>query len=202
GRAGGIDRNVIGAHALGFNTGTVGVALIGNYMSATPTQAEQDALVKLLAWRLDVAHVDPRSQVVDTSAGNAKFRAGKVVTLRAISGHRDTGPSECPGSRAYALLPGLAQRVALIGLPKLYSPTVIGSLGGPIRFQARLSSSLAWTVTVVDKLGKPVATGTGRGSRVDWTWVSTGAKGGYSWTISAPGIRVATGTLGVVGVPP
>ena len=57
-------------------------------------------------------------------------------------------------------------------------------------------------MTVVDKLGKPVATGTGRGARVDWTWLSTGAKGGYSWTISAPGIRVATGTLGVVGVPP
>ena len=54
-------------------------------------------------------------------------------------------------------------------------------------------------MTVVDRLGKPVATGTGRGARVDWTWLSTGAKGGYSWTISAPGIRVATGTLGSPG---
>ena len=54
--------------------------------------------MSLLAWRLDIAHVDPLSQVVDTSAGNAKFRAGKVVTLRAISGHRDTGPTECPGN--------------------------------------------------------------------------------------------------------
>ena len=202
GRGGGVERNVIGAHAEGFNTGTTGIALLGNYISAVPPLAQQNALAKLLAWRLDVAHVDPRSTVVYTSGGNAKFRAGRVVTLRAISGHRDTGPSECPGGRAYALLPGLAQRVALIGLPKLYTPTVIGSLGGPIRFQARLSSSLAWTVTVVDRLGKPVATGTGRGARVDWTWLSTGAKGGYSWTISAPGIRVATGTLGAPGAGP
>ena len=82
GRAGGIDRNVIGAHSLGFNTGTVGVALIGNYSAVSPTSAEQDALVRLLAWRLDVAHVDPLSRVVDTSGGNAKFKAGKVVTLR------------------------------------------------------------------------------------------------------------------------
>src|SRR4051794_25468552 len=35
GRAGGIDRNVIGAQAQGFNTGSVGVAVIGNYQSAT-----------------------------------------------------------------------------------------------------------------------------------------------------------------------
>src|SRR3954470_10025348 len=202
GRGGGVERNVIGAHAEGFNTGTTGIALLGNYTSAVPPPAQQNALANLVAWRLDVAHVDPSSTVVYTSGGNAKFRSRKVVTLRAISGHRDTGPSECPGGRAYALLPGLAKRVALIGLPKLYSPTVIGRVGGAIRVQAPLSSSLAWTVAVVDRLGKPVAAGTGRGTRVDWTWPSGGAKGGYTWTISAPGIRVATGTFGVVPPPP
>jgi flagellar hook assembly protein FlgD len=203
GRGGGIDKNVIGAHALGFNAGTVGVALIGNFTSSTPTAAQQAALVKLLAWRLDVAHIDPRSTVVYTSGGNAKFRAGKVVTLRAISGHRDTGPSECPGSRAYALLPAIAQRVAATGLPKLYAPTVAGSIGGPVRFQARLSSSLAWTVVVVDRTGKPVATGKGTGTIVDWTWrASKVPRGTYTWTISAPGIRVATGTLGGGVTPP
>ena len=56
GRGGGIDQNVIGAHAQGFNSGTVGVALVGNFIAATPTEAQQDALVRLLAWRLDVAH--------------------------------------------------------------------------------------------------------------------------------------------------
>ena len=198
GRGGGIDKNVVGAHAEGFNTGTVGVSLIGNYASATPPKAQVDALVKLLAWRLDVAHVDPLSTVVYTSGGNAKFRAGKLVTLRAISGHRDTGPSECPGNGAYALLPAIAQRVALTGLPKLYAPTVAGALGGPVRFQARLSSSLPWTVTVVDQLKRVVATGTGTGPLVDWTWSSTLAgKGLFAWTISAPGVLAATGTIGI-----
>src|SRR6202035_3754414 len=103
GRAGGIDKNVIGAHALGFNTGSVGVSLLGNFSTATPPPAMQTALVNLLSWRLDVAHIDPLSTVQDVSGGNYKFKKGKVVTLRAISGHRDTGPSECPGNGAYAL---------------------------------------------------------------------------------------------------
>ena len=60
GRGGGVERNVIGAHAEGFNTGTTGIALLGNYTSAVPPLAQQNALARLLAWRLDVAHVDPR----------------------------------------------------------------------------------------------------------------------------------------------
>ncbi|MDP9284250.1 MAG: N-acetylmuramoyl-L-alanine amidase [Actinomycetota bacterium] len=198
GRGGGIDRNVVGAHSAGFNSGTAGVALIGNFSVATPPKAQQDALVALAAWRLDVAHVDPLSTVVYTSGGNAKFKSGTIVTLRAVSGHRDTGPSECPGSAAYRLLPGLAKRIGAAGLPKLYSPTVSGALGGPIRFQARVSSALPWTVAVVDQFGHTAATGAGTGPIVDWTWGSLVAgKGLYRWTISSPGSLAATGTIGV-----
>ncbi len=197
GRGGGIEKNVVGAHAEGFNSGTVGIALIGNFTNAAPPKAMQNALVGLLAWRLDVAHVDPLATVVYTSGGNAKFKLGKLVTLRAISGHRDTGPSECPGNDAYRLLPAIAKRVAVTGLPKLYSPTVAGALGGPVRFQARVSSALPWMVTITDRLGKTVATKTGRGPLVDWTWSSPAGKGVFSWMITAPGARPATGTLGV-----
>jgi hypothetical protein len=202
GRAGGIARNVIGAHAEGFNTGSVGVALIGNYVRATPPAAQQDALVQLLAWRLDVAHVDPLAKVTLASRGNAKYRAGKLVTLREISGHRDTGPSECPGAVAYRLLPEIAKRVAATGLPKLYGPTVTGSLGGPIRFHATLTSSLAWTVNILDATGKAVASGAGAGRVVDWTWRSPPpGKSGYRWAISAPGVLAATGMIGKAGPP-
>ena len=44
GRFGGVDRNVVGAHAQGFNQGSVGVALIGNYDSASITPAARAAL--------------------------------------------------------------------------------------------------------------------------------------------------------------
>ena len=198
GRGGGMTRNVIGAHALGFNSGTVGVSLMGNFDVATPPAVMQAALVKLLAWRLDIAHLDPLSTVAYTSGGNAKFHAGKVVTLRAVSGHRDTGPSDCPGRYAYALLPSIAQRVALTGLPKLYAPVVSGALGGDVRFQARLSSARPWTITVTDPKGKVVAHRGGTTQIVDWTWNAAGlGKGPFSWAIaSGADVLPATGTLG------
>src|SRR5205823_9357212 len=59
GRGGGIDRNVIGAHSLGFNTGTVGVSLLGDFSAVPPPAAIQSALVQLLSWRVDFARLHP-----------------------------------------------------------------------------------------------------------------------------------------------
>jgi hypothetical protein len=203
GRAGGIDRNVIGAQAEGFNTGSVGVALIGNYQAASVQPTAARALAALFAWRLDVAHVDPLGTVNWVSGGNPRFKRGTTVTLRAISGHRDTGFTSCPGTRLYAKIPDLAHRVAAIGLPKLYAPTVKRSLGGAIVFGARLSQAESWTVTVRDAAGTVVARGTGRGATIAWTWNSAGRRGGdYTWTMEAgPATRPAQGTLGRVPAP-
>ena len=193
GRGGGIDRNVVGAHAQGFNVGTVGVALIGNFESDDSDGGAAETRSCGCSPGVSTSRTSirrPRS--LYTSGGNYKFRAGRVVTLRAISGHRDTGPTECPGARAYALLPALTRRVAATGLPKLYGPEVIGVIGGPVRFRAQLSSALPWTVTVTDRSGATVASGAGRGSLVDWTWSSAGARAGpFTWTIAAPGVRPA-----------
>ena len=198
GRYGGMTRAVIGAHAEGFNVGSVGIALLGNYNSARLTSAARSALVSLLAWRLDLAHVDPLSKVVRVSSGNPRYAAGTAVTLNAIAGHRDTGPTSCPGTNFYARLPAIRKEVAETGLPKLYAPRVTGTLGAQVRFAARLSSESAWTVTVKGQNGDVVAGGSGTGKTVDWTWDSTSASTDqrYSWTISAPDVRSATGTIG------
>jgi N-acetylmuramoyl-L-alanine amidase len=199
GRYGGIERNVVGAHSQGFNNGSVGVALIGDFRNKAPSQAAQDALVKLLAWRLDVGHVDPSSTVAYASGGNAKFHAGRIVDLHAISGHRDTYLTECPGNAAYRLLPAIAKRVAREGVPKLYNPVVSGTVGSRVRFTARLSTSLPWTVSVVDAKGAAVASGSGTGTAVDWTWdARTALKGrAYTWTISSiASVRPAVGVFG------
>jgi hypothetical protein len=205
GRAGGIDRSVIGAHAEGFNTGSVGVALIGNYSSTNITQAARQSLVDLLAWRLDVAHVDPLSTLTWRSGGNPEYPRGKAVQLRAISGHRDTGYTSCPGSFLYARLPDIAKAVAATGLPKLYSPLATGGLGGIVRFTARLSAAGPWTVTVRDSSGNVVARGRGTGQTVAWAWDATGIppSRSYAWTIEGgTQTRPATGTIGKAPPPP
>ncbi len=202
GRYGGMTKPVVGAHAMGFNSGSVGIAVIGDYSSTAITPAARAALVSLIAWRLDLAHVDPLSSVVRVSAGNPRYLAGRAVTLRAISGHRDVYPTSCPGASLYSQLPSLRAAVAKTGLPKLYSPAVSGRLGGPIRFTARLSSSAPWTVTVRDDSGTTVASGTGTGTRVDWTWDASGAnESHYAWSIAATQARAATGSIGSAPAP-
>jgi N-acetylmuramoyl-L-alanine amidase/FlgD Ig-like domain len=204
GRIGGIERNVVGAHAQGFNYGSTGIAMIGNYGSTSITPAARRALVQLLAWRLDVAHVDPLSIVNWSSGGNPKYPLGTHLKLRAISGHRDTGFTSCPGTRLYARLPDIAHQVAATGLPKLYAPAAVGAFGGTVRFSARLSAPAAWTVTVKSFTGAVVARGRGTGVTVAWTWNSAGATpGSYAWTIEAgPDTRPAGGAIGQTTGPP
>jgi hypothetical protein len=204
GRYGGIEQNVIGAHALGFNTGSVGVAVIGTFGSAAPPVAALQSLEKLLAWRLDLAHVDPLAKVAVVSGGSERYRAGAPVTLQAVSGHRDTGLTACPGDRLYGQLSAIAAKSRAIGLPKLFDPVVTGGLGGPVRFRARVSASLPWRAVVIDALGSELASQTGQGPAVDWTWDAALVTGsGIRWRIESAGATSAEGIFGkpVVGGP-
>jgi hypothetical protein len=197
GRAGGIDRNVVGAHARGFNTGSFGIAVMGDFRTVDPPAAAVDALVRTLAWRLDVGHVDALSTFNGISSGNERFGVGIPVFLRAISGHRDTGLTTCPGERLYARLPEIARRVAASGLPKLYAPTVAGDESGGFRFRARVSSALPWSVVVTDAAGVELARGDGSGTAIDWTWRPvTPVLAGTRWRIDTAGATPAEGALG------
>ncbi len=198
GRYGGIERNVVGAHAEGFNTGSVGVAVVGEYSSLAIAAKARDSLARLLAWRLDVAHVDPASTLSFISGGNARFPAGLPVFLRAVSGHRDAGFTDCPGAALYKLLSSIGGQVAELGLPKLYAPTMTGAVPGKVRFRARLSAPLAWTVEVYDANGSTLASGDGFGGEVDWTWDATLLpQGSYSYAIrSEEDVTPAVGSIG------
>jgi hypothetical protein len=201
GRFGGIERNVIGAHARGFNTGSVGIAVLGTYGGATPSREAQEAVARLVAWRLDLAHVDPAGLFTFISGGSERYRSGVPVLLRVVSGHRDTGFTDCPGDGFYSRLNELAGEAARTGLPKIYEPRVEAG-EGLFRFRARLSAAQPWVVVITNRAGGEVARGTGSGTTVDWTWDAIGALGGgYRWSISAGTSRPATGPLRVSGGP-
>jgi hypothetical protein len=196
GRWGGIDKAVIGAHALGFNTASAGVAVLGSYGTSKISAAAKASLEQLLAWKLDVAHVDPLSTLTWKSGGNPRFASGVPVFLRAISGHRDTGFTDCPGDALYAQLPQIARDVAALGGPKIFAPLALRGAEGQAHFTAKLAAAQPWTVTILSSSGVQVAQGTGSGTAVDWTWdTSAVPPDRYSWTIASPNARSATGTL-------
>lgn len=105
GRAGGITKPVLGAHTLGFNSSSMGIAVLGDYNRAAPSAAAVRAVARLTAWKLGLygAH-NPKWSVTMTSAGSGKYKKGARVKLRVISGHRDGFATECPGARLYGKL--------------------------------------------------------------------------------------------------
>ncbi|WP_344567103.1 peptidoglycan recognition protein family protein [Streptomyces axinellae] len=103
GRAGGVAKPVMGAHTYGFNTNSTGIAVLGSYEKTKPPAAATRAVSRLAAWKLGLTGRNPKSKVWMTSGGG-KFKKGKKVKLRTISGHRDGFTTECPGARLYGTL--------------------------------------------------------------------------------------------------
>ncbi|MFG2382677.1 N-acetylmuramoyl-L-alanine amidase [Streptomyces avermitilis] len=104
GRAGGVTKAVMGAHTLGFNSNSMGIAVLGTFSSTKPAAAAVNAIAKLTAWKLGLYGADPRGKTYLKSAGGNLYRKGKNVRLNVISGHRDGFATECPGKQLYGKL--------------------------------------------------------------------------------------------------
>ncbi|WP_330354598.1 N-acetylmuramoyl-L-alanine amidase [Streptomyces chartreusis] len=104
GRAGGVTKAVLGAHTRGFNSNSMGIAVLGSYGSTKPTVATVNAISRLTAWKLGLYGANPRGKTYLTSGGGNLFRKGRNVRLNVISGHRDGFSTECPGRLLYAKL--------------------------------------------------------------------------------------------------
>ncbi|MGV8968046.1 MAG: N-acetylmuramoyl-L-alanine amidase, partial [Cellulomonas sp.] len=104
GRANSLTEAVIGVHAGGFNTGTVGVAMLGTYDSI-PSAATQRGVAQIIGWRLGAYSIDPRGAMnYYTGVGeNSRFKNQNVFLPRVI-GHRDVAFTACPGNGGYAAL--------------------------------------------------------------------------------------------------
>ncbi len=98
GRSGGIGKPIIGSHAANFNTGTVGISLMGDFSGGTePTAAALDATVEVADWKLALAGVDPAGTTTVVGTADNVFPTGQTVTIPTIVGHRDIGQTDCPG---------------------------------------------------------------------------------------------------------
>ncbi|WP_125037830.1 peptidoglycan recognition protein [Nocardioides sp. LS1] len=113
GRKGGAGLPVQGAHTLGFNETSTGIAAIGNFELVKPSQKMLTAIVRLASWKLDKYHRDVPHWAHVFSHGSDRFRWGRTVVLPRIDGHRDTNQTACPGRRLYAKLPGIRRRATI-----------------------------------------------------------------------------------------
>lgn len=90
----GRDIHIRGAHVQGFNTGAVGIVLIGNFSETEPSRAQTESLRSLVDY--------------------LRYTYG----IRYLAGHRDypdqsPDGTECPGDNLYPLLPDLAGTLAM-----------------------------------------------------------------------------------------
>ncbi|MDQ1402015.1 MAG: hypothetical protein QOG03_331 [Actinomycetota bacterium] len=162
GRYGGITKAVIGAHAGGFNTGSTGVALIGDFANGYPTAAMRSGLVNFLGWKLGYHGIDPKRSIYVTSGGTqfSRYPAGTVISMPTIIGHRDVDTTECPGDHEYvdvARLRDDVQRYELAGSPNPmpgWTPAATGpglltmnAYGGllPVAHQGAIYHSAYWS---------------------------------------------------------
>ncbi|MCU1673128.1 MAG: hypothetical protein JWN77_1241 [Frankiales bacterium] len=223
GRAGGLGRATIGAHAQGFNTRTLGVSLIGDMTKAEPPPAVVKALARVAAYAGATWQFDPRETAVLTSRGSPRYASGRRVELRRVFGHLETGQTACPGSlqdRLPAIRKGAA---ALLGpAPQLGEVTVTGApvhAPLPLQVQATVSREAPWTASVRDADGRVVRTASGESTTAGIEWnglvgladtdraVLPARPGTYTWALQVddgyhrPARRTGTVTVGLPVVP-
>lgn len=136
-RGGGLLAPVIGGHARGFNAGSTGVVMLGDFTSSAPTSAALSATAEILAWKLSVHGVDPAGTVAFTTKnGNELHDPGTTLLLPRIVGHRDTGSTGCPGNLLYSQLARIRSSVAARA-GQLVAPTgalqSVDDVGGGLR---------------------------------------------------------------------
>ncbi|HEY7224271.1 MAG TPA: N-acetylmuramoyl-L-alanine amidase [Micromonosporaceae bacterium] len=114
---------VTAAHVLHYNSGNIGICMLGWFEvghDGTPTQAAQDSLVTVLAYLAAVCGVSPTGTVHYRNPVPLDDGTHTTKTIVGVSGHRNWASTDCPGDSLYALLPAIRQRVvaAMASVPK------------------------------------------------------------------------------------
>lgn len=81
---------VIGAHVAGYNTGNVGISLVGDFSTVAPDADEFETIQRV--------------------AARVYYELGLTDTTE-LYGHRDLGSTECPGNMLYNQLDAVRDRI-------------------------------------------------------------------------------------------
>ena len=173
GRRGGIAELVVGVHASGHNTNTVGVSVLGDYTNVAPNGAIVDALIRVIGWKSYLHGIDPASQGLKDG-----------VLMDRVIGHREVAQTACPGQIQNRLdeIALQARAVMLTYQPEFAGVSAAAGPGlvGGATIAATIPVPASWTITVRDASGREVTRLTGAVTRrtelrVPWTGVVTGA---------------------------
>lgn len=150
GRRGGLEELVVGVHASGHNTNTVGLSVLGDYTKAAPSAASIDALVRVVGWKSYLHGIDPASSALKDG-----------VMMRRVIGHREVASTSCPGAiqnflgniaargrtAMLSYQPEFAQVAARTGTQRV----------APAAVSAVVPVPASWTLTVTGQDGEVVA---------------------------------------------
>ncbi len=164
GRAGGMDKAVVGDHALGFNRETVGVAAMGDFevnpLPADTGEAMVASIARVMAWKLAPYGRNPLTTdqlTSNASGGTSRFKSGQVATVPVIAADSDLAVTTCPGRNLLARM-GQIRTIAASLIPSLPKPAPsFGSLSAQtvayrapsgVTLSPMTTRPMAWTMTV------------------------------------------------------
>jgi hypothetical protein len=131
GRKGGISRAVLGAHTLGFNAHSSAIAVLGNYSGRGVPAKVKRVIAQVAAYKIGAYGNTPAGRVAMASSGSDRYAKGSTAMLNRISGHRDTGQTECPGTALYQQLGSIRSIAnaapAGLAVAKVNGATKVGS---------------------------------------------------------------------------
>ncbi|MFK4099499.1 peptidoglycan recognition family protein [Streptomyces sp. NPDC019531] len=101
-------RLVTGAHVLGYNTGNIGICLLGTFIDTSPSPSARSTLIQLLAELAERHALAPLGKVVYLNPVSGVSRPAPV-----IGGHRHWADTDCPGT-VYTDMPAIREEVAAL----------------------------------------------------------------------------------------
>ncbi len=150
-----LSEDVVAGHALAYNYGSSGIALLGTFctpsecLGGSPTSAMISRLKDVLEWECRKHGINPKANSDFLLHSGSWHR-----DLRNLVGHRDVSGTTCPGGNVYALLSTLRSDVA----------ARLGSAGPSV------------------SITSAPAEGTISKGEVEYTWKGSGGSGGLKYS--------------------